>query len=204
MEVHIFLIAEKRKITIHLLGAEKEADLLPLFECLLPLIPKTDIAIHMIGNAISQDIPPQQRAMCIRSISAESSIFMSITPSLYQPQHLDGTAFALPDNVPEEVLASQNFGTGAPDLIIAMNAGLIMHQEWGPALQMIAASNKKFLVTERLEQFCIAAISNLPRLGAKLKFDTEPNPFRQPLYEFNKDVNLPSFSNGFMFGMGDW
>ena len=118
MEVHIFLIAEKRKITIHLLGAEKEADLLPLFECLLPLIPKTDIAIHMIGNAISQDIPPQQRAMCIRSISAESSIFMSITPSLYQPQHLDGTAFALPDNVPEEVLASQNFGTGAPDLII--------------------------------------------------------------------------------------
>ncbi len=195
---------ERRRITIHLIGAEKEADLLALFECLLPFFPKTDIAIHMIGNNISPEIPPQQRAMAIRSVANDSSIFMSLSTSLYQPQHLDGSAFQLPPDIPQEILDSQNFGTGPPDLIIALNAALIIHQEWAPALQMIANSGKKFVITERMEQLCNAAIANLPRLNVKVSVPTYPNPFKQPIFDFSKDVNLPGWSNGFVMGIGEF
>lgn len=184
-----------------MIGAEKEADMLPLFECLLPLLPKTDIAIHMIGNAIARDIPAPQRAMAIRSVQNESTLFMSVTSGLYQPQHIDGTAYKLPDDIPEEVLNSQNFGSGRPDLIIAMNAQLVVHGEWYPAMQMIVKSRIKFLVTERMEQLCNAVESNLPRLGAVMSEKTKPNPFKQPLYEFKKDVNIPGWSNGFYFAI---
>ncbi|KAJ3371790.1 hypothetical protein HDU91_004935 [Kappamyces sp. JEL0680] len=193
---------QKRRITVHLVGAEKEADLLPLFECLLPFFPKTDLAIHMIGNNISPDIPPQQRAMAIRSVANESSIFVSVTTSLYQPQHLDGSAFQLPDNIPAEIKASQNFGDCPPDLVIAMNAALVVHGEWAPVLAMIGKSGTKFLATERMEQLCNSAKANMPRLNTSVTVDTHPNPFRQPLYEFKKDVNLPGWSNGYIIGIG--
>ncbi|KAJ3324095.1 hypothetical protein HDV06_000636 [Boothiomyces sp. JEL0866] len=195
---------ERRRITIHLVGVEKEADLLPLFECLLPFYPKTDIAIHMIGNKICADIPPQQRAMMIKSQSNDSSIFISLNPTFYAPQHLDASAFQLPPEVPKEVLKQQNFGTDKPDLIICLNAGLVTQQEWGPFLQMVCKSDRKLLVTERVETLCNAALINIPKIGGKPGVQTHPNPFRQPLYDFKKDVNLPGWSNGFIFGIGDF
>ncbi|KAJ3276599.1 hypothetical protein HDV01_004132 [Terramyces sp. JEL0728] len=195
---------ERRRITIHLVGVEKEADLLPLFECLLPFYPKTDIAIHMIGNKICADIPPQQRAMMIKSQSNDSSIFISLNPTFYAPQHLDASAFQLPPEVPKEVLKQQNFGTDKPDLIICLNAGLVTQQEWGPFLQMVCKSDRKLLVTERVETLCNAALVNIPKIGGKAGVQTHPNPFRQPLYDYKKDVNLPGWSNGFIFGIGDF
>lgn len=184
-----------------MVGVEKEADLLPLFECLLPLFPKTDLAIHMIGNRISSDIPPTQRAMAIRSPSNDSTIFLSLTTSLYTAQHLDGTAFSLPADVPEEIAKSQNFGAGEPDVILALNAALVVHGEWAPFLQMVGKSGKKLLVTESMEQLCNSDVANLPRVGTKMSISIRLNPFRMPMQEFKKDVNLPGFSNGFIFGI---
>jgi hypothetical protein len=192
---------ERRRITVHLVGVEKEADLIPLFEVLLPLIPNTDLCIHMIGNNVSKDIPPQQRAMMIQSAGNKSSVFVTLTTSFYTPQHLDATAFQVPGNVPPEVLAQHNFGTDKPDLVIALNASLVVHQEWGQVVAMVAQSKTKMLITERVEQLCNAAEMNLPRLGTQLTVATHPNPFRQPLYDFKKDVNLPGWSNGFIMGI---
>ena len=187
-----------------MVGAEKEADMMALFEVLLPLFPKTDLAIHMIGNNISKDIPPQLRAMMIKSVSNDSSLFMSATTDIYQEQHLDASAFQLPDSVPAEVLAQQNFGNSKPDLIICLNASLIIHQEWAQSIAMIGQSGAKLLITERLEQLCNAAEMNLPRLGTKLSVAAHSNPFRQPLFDFKKDVNLPGWSNGFIMGIGNF
>jgi hypothetical protein len=200
----IFKLIVKRQITIHLLGVEKEADLLPLYECLLPLFPNTDLAIHMIGDKIAKDIPPQQRAMLIRSVQNNSSIFLSVSTSYYQPHHLDGSAFQIPQELPEDQLNKQNFGACKPDMIICLNAGLVVHQEWAQAIQAIAQSGVKLLVTERMEQLCNAAKQNLPRLNAKVGLDVQANPFKQPLYDFKKDVNLPGWSNGFIFGIGEF
>jgi hypothetical protein len=155
----------------------------------------------MIGNNILAEIPSAQRAMAIRSIKNDSSVFISLTTSLYQPQHLNGTAYKLPKDVPKEVLESQNFGEGRPDLIIALNAELIVHGEWFPALTMIAKSGVRFLISERMEQLCHAAEANLSKASAKMTIPTHPNPFKQPLFEFRKEANLPSWSNGFIFGI---
>jgi hypothetical protein len=193
-----------RRITIHLVGAEKEADLLPLFEVLLPFFPNTSLCIHMIGPAISPSLPPEQRAILIQSKALNSSIFVSVSTSLYTQHHIDGDAFQLPPNLPEELKKAQNFGTGPPDLIIAMNAALVVHQEWAECIQIIAKSGKKFLITERMEQMCNAIAVNLPKIGVNLAFDAQPNPFKMPVFEFKKDVNLPGWSNGFIVGIGQF
>jgi hypothetical protein len=150
----------------------------------------------MIGNNISSDIPPQQRAMMIRSTGNDSSIFVTISTSIYLPQHLDASAFQVPPEAP-----AGHFGTNPPDLIICMNASLVVYPEWGQALAMIAQSGRKLLITERMEQLCNAAEINLPRLNTKLSVPAHPNPFRQPLFDFKKDVNLPGWSNGFIMGI---
>jgi hypothetical protein len=184
-----------------LVGVEKEADLFPLFEILLPFFPKTDVCIHMIGNNISKDIPPQQRAMMLQSAANDSSVFITLTTSIYAPQHLDASAFQMPGDVPPEILEKHNFGTSDPDLIICLNASLVVFPEWGQFLAMVVKSGRKLLVTEHMEQLCTAAEMNLPRLGSTLSVAAQPNPFRQPLFDFKKDVNLPGFSNGFIMGI---
>jgi hypothetical protein len=51
---------------------------------------------------------------------------------------------------------------------------------------------------------CNAAKQNVPRLTAKVGLDVQANPFKQPLYNFKKYVNLPGWSNGFIFGVGEF
>ena len=193
---------KKRKLTIHLVGVEKEADMFPLFECMLALFPKTDICIHMVGLSVSTKIPMEQSSVLIRSAANESSILITLTAAMYGPQHIDGTAFQLPPEMPEEMKNEMNFGQGKPDILIALNASLVAQDEWGSILTCLADTDVKFLVTEQIEQMCLAAISVLPSVGLKSIIDIQPNPFRQPLYGFKKDINLPSWSNAFIFGIG--
>ena len=174
----------------------------PLFECMLALFPKTDICIHMVGTSVSPNIPMEQSSVLIRSAGNESSILLTLTAGLYGAQHIEGTAFQLPPDMPEEMKNELNFGQGKPDILIALNAGLVAHDEWGAILSCIGKSGVKFLVTEQIEQMCLAATSILPDIGLKTIVETQPNPFRQPVYGFKKDINLPTWSNAFIFGIG--
>lgn len=176
--------------------------MLQLFECLLPLLPNIDLAIHMIGDKIAADIPSKQRIVLLHSVPNNSSIFITTSTCLYGQSHIDGTGY--PKELSDKSLKPQNLGTGKPDMIIALNAGLVTQKEWAPAIARIAKSGIKFLVTERMEQLCNAAQINLPTLNAKITVSPHLNPFRQPLFDFKKDVNLPGWSNGFIFGMGDF
>ncbi|KAI8911062.1 hypothetical protein EDD86DRAFT_204302 [Gorgonomyces haynaldii] len=193
---------ERRQITIHLLGPEKEADLLPLFEALLPFFPKTDLCIHMVGPNIAQDIPPQNRAMLLKSTANDSSIFISINPGIYSPEHHSAAAFKLPAEFPKELLVGQNFGQEKPDLVIAMNAALLQYQEWAPTLKFMIEQDATLYVTERMENMAHGVASNIHMLGGKLTVPVEANPFKQPVLDFKKDVNLPGWSNGFLFALG--
>ncbi|KAJ3000030.1 hypothetical protein HDV02_000982 [Globomyces sp. JEL0801] len=195
---------ERRRITIHLIGVEREADLLPLFEILLAFLPKTDLCIHMIGPNISGAIPPELRAMILRSVANDSTLFISLNSVPYQAEHISGQAFQLPDSVPAEVKASQNFGESPPDLIIALNAELVAHQEWAETAAAIIQSQRKFVMTERIEQLCSATCANISRVGGKVTLPPHCNPFRQPVYEFKKDVNLPGWSNAYLLGLGNF
>ncbi|EGF82527.1 hypothetical protein BATDEDRAFT_34496 [Batrachochytrium dendrobatidis JAM81] len=199
------LAAQKKEpclITIHLVGVEIEADYMGLFEVLLPMFPGCHVAIHMIGPSISKDIKAKHRSIAMRSEASDSSIFISFNTDLYLPKYLEGTAFPIPPNLPDEIKTKFNFGVGKPDLVIALNAAVMSYKEWKPCVQMLIEANQKAVFTDGLEQMGDALGSNLPHLGSKLSVKATPNPFRHPVYQYKPDVNLPSWSNGFYFGIG--
>ncbi|KAJ1340457.1 hypothetical protein BSLG_004904 [Batrachochytrium salamandrivorans] len=170
-------VDKPRSVTIHLIGVEIEADYLGLFEVLLPMFPGTHVAIHMIGPSISGNIKAQHRSLAMRT-------------------------FPIPPNLPDKVKQIFNFGVGKPDLVIALNAAVMSYKEWKPCVQMLLEANQKVVFTDGLEQMGDALDSNLPHLGSRLSIKSTPNPFRHPVYQYRADVNLPSWSNGFFFGMG--
>ena len=194
---------ERRQLTIHLLGPEKEADLLPLFECLLPFFPKWEICIHMIGPQISNDIPAHNRAMLLKSQSNDNSLFISLNPGNYTPQHHDASLFKLPDEFPKDLLKGQNFGQGKPDLVIALNANLLGYPDWAPTLKFLCDAKQTVYITDRMEQMAHAVTANIHMVGGKMVVPVQANPFRQPVFDFKKDVNLPGWSNGFLFAVGN-
>ncbi|KAH6584561.1 hypothetical protein BASA60_000925 [Batrachochytrium salamandrivorans] len=195
-------VDKPRSVTIHLIGVEIEADYLGLFEVLLPMFPGTHVAIHMIGPSISGNIKAQHRSLAMRSEASMSSLFITLNTDLYHPKYLEGTAFPIPPNLPDKVKQIFNFGVGKPDLVIALNAAVMSYQEWKPCVQMLLEANQKVVFTDGLEQMGDALDSNLPHLGSRLSIKSTPNPFRHPVYQYRADVNLPSWSNGFFFGMG--
>lgn len=111
---------------------------------------------------------------------------------------MDASAFQLPESFPAKLLEGQNFGTVAPDLIIAMNASLLKYEEWPSTLRFILESGRKVYVTENIEQNVNAIAHYASHIGGMVKEPALPNPFRQPIFEFKKDVNLPGWSNGFI------
>ncbi|KAJ3002988.1 hypothetical protein HKX48_001999, partial [Thoreauomyces humboldtii] len=182
----------RREITIHIAGVEKEADLCALFEILLSLLPKSDIAVHMISPAISPRLPPQQATLGIRNEAMDSTILVTLRPGLYSPQHLSG------DQYKSEGLP---FGTGKPDVVVVMNSALLAQQTWAPTLKLLMDAKQKTLFTDQMEHTVEMIAKQLDVVGCKLSVGPVINPFRQPVLQWKKDTNLPGWSNGFLFGI---
>ncbi|KAJ3056373.1 hypothetical protein HK097_007210 [Rhizophlyctis rosea] len=183
----------RRKLTIHLVGAEKEADLSGLFEILLSFLPKTDIALHMVGPALSPRLRPDHSTLGIRNETLDSSLFMTVRHGMYGPDHLSGQVYKN-EGIP--------IGTDKPDVVIGMNAGLFTSPQWMPTLKLLVEEKQKCVFTEQMEQTVEIVKRNLAS-GPGLEVDFGPvvNPFRQPIWQFKKDVNLPGWSNAFMYGI---
>lgn len=188
-------------MTIHIIGAEKECDLLPLFECLLPFFPKCHICIHMIGPEVSKHIEPAQRAIMLKSVSNDSTIFVTVQNGLYSPDHFSGVAFKLPKDFPTEMSNNNNFGQTAPDVVIAMNAALMAYPEWAQSLRTITEGGGELYVTDRMESTCYQTVHSLGMINSHSNVTIQTNPFRQPMIDFKKDVNLVGFSNGFIYSI---
>ena len=189
------MFSGKRVITIHLLGPEVECDLMPTFEILLALIPpKTDLAIHMCGPAVSPRLSGEHRGMYFKSEASDSSVLVTLFNSLYSPEHHSGAAFV------KESGGLMPFGKGEPDLVVILNGNLLAHETWIPSIKLLVDAGQKTLLTEPMEQGADAIGRNLPALGGSLSLGATLNPFRQPIYHFKKDTNLPGFSNAFIFG----
>ncbi|KAI9199856.1 uncharacterized protein BJ171DRAFT_199257 [Polychytrium aggregatum] len=179
------------KLTIHLIGVEKEADLIPLFEILTAFMPNTKIVIHMIGPAISKRLRPEHRTYHFTSHTGKGSLSISLRPEMYIPPFLEGTA-------PEQ---EGSLAVEKPDVIIGLNTAFLAYQTWIPSLKMIIDKKQPSLFTEGMEQALEQVNKNLPMLGGTLSILPQVNPFRQPLFQFKKDMNLPAWSNGFICGV---
>ncbi len=179
---------------MHYLGVEAESDFLAVYEILLGLLPaKTDLAIHMIGPSVSQSIPPKYRYFAYKSKETDSNLVITLTSSLYTEALYSGKQICTD-------FPSLTFGKGAPTAVIILNGLLLGYETWIPSIQLAITKRAKVFCTEGMEQNAHSVGRNLGNLGHRLSLPVAPNPFRQPVFQFKKDANLPAWSNGFLFG----
>ena len=171
-----------------------ECDFLPTFEILLALIPaKTDLMIHMIGPSVSKTLPNENRHYNFYSKEKDSNLDITLSHSLYTEEFYSGSK--LSSDFP-----SLKYGLGEPTAIIILNGLLLGYDSWISSVKLIIAKKAHVFCSEGMEQNAESVARNLKNLEHKLCNPIAANPFRQPIFQYKKDANLPAFSNGFVFG----
>ena len=90
---------------------------------------------------------------------------------------------------------------GRPHLVLAQNAGLAAYMSWLPTVKLVLSLRIPFLLTDYCEEAAIRGFECLEALGATNLMDVKLNAFRQPVRRINSDNRLPSWSNGFCYGI---
>ncbi|KAG7353421.1 hypothetical protein IV203_002776 [Nitzschia inconspicua] len=175
-----------RPLRIHVVGAEKEMNFLDLFQEVGFLLPE-DLHLELVFIA-RQDMLP---AHCYTS-NAESKFLLQIemTTNLMVGV-VSGTygATSLDPNF--------DVGTGPPDMIIALNAGIYAYESWRSVVDYLYHNTGVVGVFTDYNEYSgmnCAAIG-----GATSRESMSINPFRQPLSLPVFSMNLPQFSNGFIY-----
>ena len=90
-------------------------------------------------------------------------------------------------------------GTGPPDMIIGMNAGIFAYKSWRNVVAFLNSKTNRGIVgvfTDYNEHSGV----NCASLGGVISRESmHMNPFRQPRAMSVFSMNLPQFSNGFMY-----
>ncbi|KAE9599055.1 hypothetical protein Lalb_Chr15g0087501 [Lupinus albus] len=88
-----------------------------------------------------------------------------------------------------------------PHVVIALNSGLERYSSWGGALDLIKSTAVPAFFTDKSEVSCLNAKQVLRNVGLHITQPVTPNPFRSPMKNLTPYCNLPSYSNGFVFGV---
>ncbi|KAI8618997.1 hypothetical protein BC830DRAFT_1106051 [Chytriomyces sp. MP71] len=185
------IVNGRRQLTIHLLGPEREADLIHIFSYLLPLLPNTDIIIHMVGPTVSKRLRSEHTSYSFAS--GDSTLNVTLTSSEYTPVHFDSSYFGS--------VNKKTQGTSPPDLVLVLNGGVFQYQTFAPTIKLLMDKGARILFTEPIETSAIVMGKQFEGMKWNLTVPIAANPFRQPVFQWKKEVNLPGWSNGFYTGV---
>ncbi len=88
-------------------------------------------------------------------------------------------------------------GTGPPDMIVAFNAGLYAYKSWRSVIQFL--NNHPGIVGVFTDYNEHSGLNCASLGGGKSRESLRINPFRQPRAMPVYSMNLPQFSNGFLY-----
>ncbi|KAG0611898.1 hypothetical protein M758_7G174300 [Ceratodon purpureus] len=188
----------REALCIHYLGPERELDQLAVFAELLALLPSLEIHIEFVGPAV----PEARDGECLvfstfarcadvqctckkRDSVSKGSVTTRLWRGLYHDRYLE-------------------LGRVPPDLIFGANAGIAAFPSWHPSIELIESLDVPALFTDYCEEAAVLAVQTIQN-GVQgnhpsLAFPVQVNPFRQPLSPRDKVLDLPTFSNAFIFG----
>ncbi|KAJ3007888.1 UNVERIFIED_CONTAM: hypothetical protein HDU68_003304 [Siphonaria sp. JEL0065] len=186
------LVNGRRQLTIHMLGPEREADLIHIFSYLLPLLPNTDIIIHMVGPTVSKRLRADHQAYEFKN--ENSTLNITLTSAEYGLVHYDASYFGAQNKKTQ--------GASPPDIVIILNGGVFQYQTFAPTIKLLMDKGAKILFTEPIETSAIVMGKQFESMKWTMTLPVSVNPFRQPVFQWKKEVNLPGWSNGFITGTG--
>jgi hypothetical protein len=88
-------------------------------------------------------------------------------------------------------------GTGPPDMIIAMNAGLYAYESWRSVVTYLYHHSGVVGVFSDYNEY--SGVNCAALGGAKSRQSLRINPFRQPRAMPVYSMNLPQYCNGFLY-----
>ena len=88
-------------------------------------------------------------------------------------------------------------GTGPPDMIVALNAGLYAYDSWRSVVNYLYHNKNVVGVFSDYNEYSGVNCASLG--GGKSRQSLCINPFRQPRAMPVYSMNLPQFSNGFLY-----
>lgn len=163
-----------KEVIVHYLGPEGEIDWMPAFAEISHLLNGLgSIQIVMIGPEVPSNLSG-------KFVQVSGRVRVNVVRGIYQEE--------------ASYLSS-------PHVVVALNCGLESHASWGGALELIKSMNVPAFFTDRSEILCVNAKQVLRGVGLQITHPVTPNPFRSPLRDQEPSSNLPSFSNGFVFGV---
>lgn len=90
-----------------------------------------------------------------------------------------------------------DLGTGSPDILIGLNAGLFAYESWRSVVEYLDRNRGVVGVFTDYNEHSGVNCASLG--GSKARESLAMNPFRQPHALPVFSMNLPQFSNGFMY-----
>lgn len=88
-------------------------------------------------------------------------------------------------------------GSGPPDMVLALNAGLYAYESWRSVVTYLYDNPGIVGVFSDYNEY--SGVNCAAMGGAKSRESLMMNPFRQPLALPVYSMNLPQFSNGFLY-----
>jgi hypothetical protein len=89
----------------------------------------------------------------------------------------------------------------SPHVVIGLNSRLENYSSWSGALDLIKSIGVPAFFTDQSEVSCVSAKQVLCNAGLHITHPVTPNPFRSPVKNLTPSSNLPSYNNGFVFGV---
>ncbi|OIW13984.1 hypothetical protein TanjilG_09335 [Lupinus angustifolius] len=168
------LILKGKEVIVHYLGPEGELDWMPAFA-------EVGHLLNGLGNVHIVMVGPEVPTNLSGTTSGIGSrVRVNLVRGVYQVE-----ASYLP----------------TPHVVIALNSGLERYSSWGGALDLIKSMAVPAFFTDQSEVSCLNAKQGLRNAGLHITQPVTPNPFRSPVKNLTLSCNLPSYSNGFVFGV---
>ena len=177
----------KRPLRVHIVGAEKEINFLDLFQELKFLFP-ADLSLELVFIVREDMLPNNCRTS---SISADRQFSMRID--------FDSLVIGIVTGTYGGASLNPNFdcGTGPPDMVIGLNAGLFAYESWRSVVKYLYEHRGVVGVFSDYNEYSGTNCASLG--GASSRQSLCVNPFRQPRCMPVYSMNLPQFSNGFLY-----
>ncbi|MQM02528.1 hypothetical protein Taro_035297 [Colocasia esculenta] len=168
-------LVKGREVIVHYLGPEGELDWMPAFMEIGHLLNGSgNVQIFMVGPEVPSNLSGTASGF------GGGRVKVNLVRGVYQEE-----APLLP----------------LPSVVLALNCGLESFGSWTGALEVIKSSDAPAFFTDRSEVACANAKQVLRGAGLHITHPVTPNPFRSPVRDRLPSSNLPSFSNGFVFGV---
>jgi len=174
-----------RQLRVHLIGIEKELNFIDLFKevgFLLPLDLKVELVFiardDMFPTSCKHDSSEEKQR---RKIQLTSNLTIYVECGIYN----------------ESIDPNFDCGTGPPDMLIGLNAGLFAYKSWRSVIEYLNTNKGVTGVFTDYNEYSGVNCASLG--GATTRGTLAMNPFRQPHAMPVYSMNLPQFSNGFMY-----